>query len=679
MRLLCKPWFVMGLLASAALALAHAADKPRYGEYGFDAAGKGANVKPGDDFYDYLNGTWQKNTVIPSDRSNYGMFTALNEQSQKDTREIIESAAKTGGAPGTDTQKVADAYRSFMNTESIEKKGLAPLQPLLADIAKLNGRDELITLMARLNREQGVRTPLAISVEQDSKNPERYWVEIYQSGLGMRNRDLYESAKTQFEKQRTGYRAYLKTMFELGGFDKAEARANAVYALEEKIAQAHWTNEENRDPVKTYNPRTRAALSEEAKGVNWELWLSTLGIAKETALGMHQPSALTKTAQLLQSEPMSAWQDYLRASVLSSKANLLPQRFVDANFAFYGTVMSGTPQNEERWKRAVEFTSGSVSDAVSKLYVAKHFTPATKARADELVSNILKAMGARIEKLEWMSAATKTKAKEKLATYAPKIGYPSKWKDYSKLDIKPDDLFGNAQRSYAFDYKVDLDKLGKPLDRTEWFMTPMTVNAYYNPQMNEIVFPAAILQAPFFDPNADDAVNYGSIGAIIGHEISHGFDDQGRQYDAKGALNDWWTAEDAERYKKATDKLVAQYNAYCPFEGLCVNGKLTLGENISDLAGISVSYDAYRLSLKGKPAAVIAGRTGEQRFFEGFGQSWRRVAREEKAKNWLATDPHSPDRYRAQTVRNFAPWYQAFDVKPGEAMYLKPEERVSIW
>jgi putative endopeptidase len=654
-------------------------EKPRYGEYGFDSAGKGENVKPGDDFYKYLNGNWEKTTTIPADRSNYGMFTALNDQSQKDTRAIIENAATTGGAAGSDVQKVADAFRSYMNTAEVEKRGVEPLKPLFAAIDKVTTHDEFLVTMARLDREYGLRTPISLSIEQDGKNPDRYWVNLSQGGLGLGNRDLYDTTKTQFEKQRAGYRAYLKAIFEMTGFDKPEARANAVFALETKIAETHWTNVENRDPVKSYNPRTRAALNAEAPGVNWDRWLSELGVPTDAALGMYQPSALTKTAQLMKNEPVGVWQDYLRASVISGKANLLSQRFVDTNFAFFGTVMSGTPQNEERWKRAVNFTSENVSDAVSKLYVAKHFTPATKARADELVNNLLKAMGARIDNLKWMSAATKAKAKEKLGTYAPKIGYPSKWKDYSTLEIKPDDLFGNAQRAYAYTYKLELAKLGKPVDRSEWFMTPMTVNAYYNPQLNEIVFPAAILQPPFFDPKADDAVNYGSIGAIIGHEISHGFDDQGRQYDAKGALNDWWTADDAARYQKATDRLVAQYNTYCPFDKLCVDGKLTLGENISDLAGVSVAYDAYRLSLKGKTAAVIAGRTGDQRFFEGFGQGWRRVAREEKAKNWLATDPHSPDQFRAQTVRNFEPWYQAFAVKPGDKLYLKPEDRVSIW
>ncbi len=679
--------FILSAMAASivssffAVSVASAAEKPRFGEYGFDTSGMQKSVKPGDDFYKYLNGEWEKNTPIPADKAMYGTFHLLIDQSQKNTREIIENAARLEGAAATDadTQKVANAYRAYMDTAEIEKRGTAPLQPLLAAIDGIGNQDELIAVMTRLTREYGVRVPIAASVDQDSKNPDRYWVDISQSGLGMGNRDLYDTAKTQFDKQRAGYRAYLKTIFELAGFDKAEARATTVYAIEEKIAKAHWTNVENRDPVKGYNPRTRAELNAQAPGINWEKWLNGLGIPENTTLGMHQPSALTKIAQLLKDEPVNAWQDYLRAFTISGKARLLPQRFVDANFAFYGTVMSGTPENEARWKRAVDFTSESVSDAVGKLYVAKHFTPATKARADELVGNLLKSMGTRIDKLSWMSAATKAKAKEKLGTYVPKIGYPSTWKDYTTLEIKADDLFGNAVRTHAYEYKRELAKLGKPVDRNEWFMTPMDVNAYYNPQMNEIVFPAAILQAPFFDPGADDAINYGSIGAIIGHEISHGFDDQGRQYDAKGALHDWWTAADARLYKKATDKLVAQYNRYCPFDKLCVNGMLTLGENISDLAGLSVAYDAYELSLNGKPAPIIAGRSGEQRFFEGYGQGWRSLAREEAAKNRLATDPHSPEKFRVQTVRNFEAWYKTFGVKPGDKLYLKPEERVRIW
>jgi putative endopeptidase len=659
---------------------ATAADKPRFGEYGFDASGMQKNVKPGDDFYKHLNGQWEKTTPIPADKSIYLIHHLLIDQSQKDTRAIIENAAASvGAAASADTQKVADAYRAYMDTAEIEKRDVAPLQPILAVIEKISSQDELVAAMTRLKREYRVRVPITASVDQDGKNPDRYWVELSQSGLGMGNRDLYDTAKTQFEKQRTGYRAYLKTIFELAGFDKAEARAAAVYALEEKIAQTHWSNVENRDPVKRYNPRTRAALNAEASGINWDNWLNGLGIPESAALGMNQPSALTKTAQLLKNEPLSTWQDYLRASAVSGKTSLLPQRFVDAGFTFYGTVMSGTPENEARWKRAVDFTSESVTDAVSKLYVEKHFTPETKVRADELVNNLLKSMGTRIDNLSWMTAATKAKAKEKLATYVPKIGYPSTWKDYTTLEMKADDLFGNAMRAHAYEYKRELAKLGKPVDRNEWFMAPMDVNAYYNAQMNEIVFPAAFLQAPFFDPNADDAVNYGAIGAVIGHEISHGFDDKGRQYDAKGALNDWWTKADAERYKKATDKLVAQYNRYCPFDKLCVNGKLTLGENISDLAGLTVAYDAYQLSLKGKPAAVIAGRTGDQRFFEGYGQSWRSLVRDEAAKNRLATDVHSPEKFRVQTVRNFELWYKTFGVKPGDKLYLKPAERVSIW
>jgi putative endopeptidase len=688
MRLQKNRTFTLGAIAASIVSSifvvgsATSAEKPRFGDYGFDTSGMQKSVRPGDDFYKHLNGEWEKNTFIPADKSMYMIHHLLIDQSQKDTRAIIENAAEqdsTTAAASADTQKVANAYRAYMDTAEVEKRGITPLQPLLAAIDAISNQDELVATMTRLKREYRVRVPITPSVEQDGKNPDRYWVELSQSGLGMGNRDLYDTAKTQFEKQRAGYRAYLKTIFELAGFDKAEARATAVYALEEKIAQTHWTNVENRDPVKKYNPRSRTSLNAEAPGINWNNWLNGLGIPESAALGVNQPSALAKTAQLLKNEPLSTWQDYLRASTISGKTPLLPQRFVDAGFAFYGTVMSGTPENEARWKRAVDFTSESVTDAVSKLYVAKHFTPETKVRADELVSNLLKSMGTRIDNLSWMTAATKAKAKEKLATYNPKIGYPSTWKDYTTLEMKADDLFGNAVRAHAYEYKRELAKLGKPVDRNEWFMAPMDVNAYYNAQMNEIVFPAAFLQAPFFDPNADDAVNYGAIGAVIGHEISHGFDDKGRQYDAKGALNDWWTKADAERYKKATDKLAAQYSRYCPFDKLCVNGKLTLGENISDLAGLTVAYDAYQLSLKGKPAAVIAGRTGDQRFFEGYGQSWRSLVRDEAAKNRLATDVHSPEKFRVQTVRNFELWYKTFGVKPGDKLYLKPEERVRIW
>jgi putative endopeptidase len=674
-----KPRLVFVLAAIFTASCAIAPQKPLIGQYGFDSAGVAPEVKPGDDFYKHINGTWEKNTPIPADRASYGTFITLIEKSQKDTRAVIENAVQTGGAQGSDTQKVADAYRSFMDIAEVEKRGITPLKPVFEAIEKITNQAQLVATMTSLNREYGVRLPIDASVEQDGKNPDRYWVDISQSGLALGNRDLYDLGKTQFEKQRAGYRAYLKNMFELAGFDNAQIRADAVYAIEEKIAAAHWTSLDNRDPIKTYNPRTRAQLNAQAPGIDWNNWLNGLGIPENVALGMHQPSALTKTAQLLKNEPLSAWQNYLRAAAITDKAGLLPQKFVDARFAFFGTVMTGVPQNRERWKRAVDFTSSSVSDAVGKLYVAKHFTPETKARADKLVSNLLLAMGARIDQLDWMSTATKTKAKEKLSTYAPKIGYPSSWKDYSTLQMKADDLFGNAQRAHAYAYNSELAKLGKPVDRSEWFMPPMAVNAYYNAQLNEIVFPAGILQAPFFDPNADDAVNYGAIGAIIGHEISHGFDDEGRKYDAKGALNDWWTADDAKRYEAATDRLVAQYNQYCLFEKLCVDGKLTLGENISDLAGLAISYDAYQLSLLGKPSPIIAGRSGVQRFFEGYAQGWRMSMREESAKNRLTTDVHSPEKFRAFTVRNLSIWYDAFDVKPGDALYLKPQERVSIW
>jgi putative endopeptidase len=670
------------LLAAPPAALAAdtaAPTKPRYGSYGVDTAGMDLRIAPGDDFYGHVNGNWQKRTRIPEDRPVYNTFVVLTEKSQKDVRAIVEDVSKASNAPGTDAQKVADAYRAFMDVATIEKLGLTPLQGVLATIDKINTRDDLATQMAVLMREEAVTIPVGMYINQDDKRPDRYWAVLSQNGLGLDDRDMYEAKNKQFDKQRAGYKLYLQRLFTLAGLNNAAQRAQAVYALEEKLALTHWTRVENRDSQKTYNPRTPQTLNTEAPGFNWDVFFKGIGIAGQTEFGVLQPSALTKTAALLGSESLEVWKDYLRARVLDDAAPYLPQRFVDARFQFRGTVMLGTPRNQDRWKRGVRFTEGAVPDALSKLYVAKHFPPETKAQADVLVQNLLKAMGKRIDNLSWMSDATKAKAQQKLATYNPKIGYPNKWKDYSTLEIKANDLMGNARRAHAYSYNVELAKLGKPVDRDEWFMPPMTVNAYYNPQLNEIVFPAAILQPPFFDPHADDAVNYGAIGSVIGHEITHGFDDQGRQYDANGALNDWWTEQDAQRFNASAEKLIAQYSAYCPFKGLCVNGKLSLGENIADLGGMAVAYDAYQLSLQGKPAPTIAKTTGDQRFFEGFAQMWRSLTREDALKNRLTTGPHSPEQYRPLTVRNFGPWYEVYKPTPGQKLFLKPEERVTIW
>jgi len=465
----------------------------------------------------------------------------------------------------------------------------------------------------------------------------------------------------------------------------AEAKAAGIYALEEKIAAAHWTRIQNRDPVATYNKTATADLARIAPGVDWKVWLAGVGLGKAAALNVRQPTAIAGIARLLESEPVAVWRDYLTFHTLNQAAPYLGKAFVDRKFEMYGKTLAGIPQLKERWKRGVDQVTGALGEAVGKLYVEKYFSAATKAQADQLVANLLTAMGKRLDGLAWMSPATKEKARAKLATYNPKIGYPEKWQDYSKLEVKADDALGNADRAAVFEYDRLLARIDDPVDRDEWHMTPMTVNAYYNPGLNEIVFPAAILQPPFFDPNADPAINYGGIGAVIGHEVSHGFDDQGSQYDATGRLADWWTPDDKAKFKAATAQLVAQYDAYCPFAATadkpaqCLKGQLTLGENIADLAGLTIAYDAYKLSLGGKPAPVLDGLTGDQRFFLGWAQVWRRLYRDEELAQRLVTDPHSPSEFRAAVVRNLDSWYDAFHPEVGQTLFLGPDQRVRIW
>jgi putative endopeptidase len=496
---------------------------------------------------------------------------------------------------------------------------------------------------------------------------------------------MYDAKNKQFGPQREAYKKYVAAMFKLAGEKDEARRADKVYALEEKLAALYWTRTQNRDPVKTYNKMTVAELGKLAPGVDWKVWLKGAGFEGQGAINVVQPSAIAGAAALVKSEPVAVWKDYLLIRLLSDEAPLLPKRFVDTHFEMYGKVLSGTPELKERWKRGVDRVTEALGEAVGKLYVAKHFPPDTKAAADELVKNLLLSMGQRLDALTWMGPATKAKAKEKLASYNQKIGYPKVWRDYSALVVTAGDAIGNSERAEQFDYNRNLAKLGKPVDRDEWGMTPMTVNAYYRATLNEIVFPAAILQPPFFDANADDAVNYGGIGAVIGHEISHGFDDKGSQYDAKGALANWWTSEDRERFKAATQQLVAQYDAYCPFPATgdkvaqCVQGKLTLGENIADVAGLTIALNAYRISLGGKPAPVIDGLTGEQRFFLGFAQIWKRLYRDAELQNRLVTDNHSPSEYRVATIRNLDAWYDAFNPKPGDKLFLAPEQRIRIW
>ncbi|CAN5229219.1 M13 family metallopeptidase [soil metagenome] len=648
------------------------APKPAYGAYGFDTAGMDSGIAPGDDFYGYANGTWAKTTAIPADKSNYGLFTVLDDLSKDRTKAILD------GAKDDPASKIGNAYASYLDTAGVEAKGLAPIQPWLAEIKAVKTKADYARLLGAASRN-GLEGPFAGYVGQDDKAPEDYIFGMYQSGIGMPDRDYYLLATPKMKATREAYVAHLAKLFALAGEADGAARAAAVMALETGIAKAHWTREDSRDADKIYNKLTLSDLARRAPGFDFKTWLGAQGLGQVQTLLVAQPSAVTAEAKLIAAAPLAVLKDQLLLRSLDGFADELPDALANENFAFYGTTLSGTPEREPRWKRAVNFVTGSLGEEVGKSYVAKYFPPETKAAADELVRNILAAMGRRIDGLDWMSAEAKTKAHQKLAAFTPKIGYPDRWREYAGLDIRRDDLFGNALRSNQFEHDYQIGKLGKPIYRWEWGMTPMEINAYANFGMVEIVFPAGILQPPFFDPHADPAVNYGGIGAVIGHELSHHFDDQGAKYDSTGKLVQWWTNEDVKRFKGLTDKLVKQYDAYEALPGEHVKGQLTLGENIADLAGLTVAHEAYLASLGGKPAPVIDGTTGDQRFYLGWAQVWRRTYREANLRQRLLTDPHSPSEQRVATVRNLDPWYGAFTVQPGAKAYLAPQDRVRIW
>lgn len=670
--------FAIALAASTVLACApHAAwaadtGKPTYGSFGFDTAGMDRSVRPGDDFYAYANGAWARNTPIPADRSNFGMFTVLDELSMSRSRTILEKAATASGS------RIGDLYASFMDEQTVEAAGIAPLRPVLESIAALPDKAALAAKMGELVRE-GMASPFAIYVDQDDKNPETYIAILRQAGLGMPDRDYYLKDDAALTKTRGEYQAYIARLLTLAGEQQAEERAARILAFEAGLAQAHWTKVDSRDSTKTYNKWSRADFDAEAPGFDWGAYLKAAGLDAQEAFLVGQPSAFAGTAKAIANAPLGVLKDYLLVATINAYSPYLSKALVDAEFGFNQTILSGTPQNSERWKRGVTLVKNLIGEDLGQEYVKLYFTPETKAAADELVRNVIAAMGRRIDGLSWMSPETKVKARAKLAAFTPKIGYPSKWRDYSALKIVRGDLLGNAMRGNAFEWQHNLDKLGKPIDRTEWHMTPMEINAYANFGMNEIVFPAAILQPPFFDPHADPAVNYGGIGAVIGHEISHHFDDQGAKYDMNGRLSDWWTAEDVKRFTALTDRLVKQYDGYEPLPGLHVQGALTLGENIADLAGLTVAHEAYLMSLKGKPAPVIDGFTGDQRFYLGWAQVWRRNYREANLRQRLLTDPHSPSIQRAWVVRNLDPFYSAYKVGTGERLHLSPQDRVRIW
>ena len=682
--------FAVGAMALAGSTLAQAAGKDAwatskgakttYGTFGFDTAGMDRSVAPGDDFGRFVSGTYLKGLVIPADRSSYGMFTRLRDLSQERTRTIVEgAAAKKGAKAGSEAQKVGDFYASFLDEAAIEAQGLKPLKPELNAIAAITTRAQLSKAFGAAAR-WGVDVPLGVGPQQDLKNPEAIAVYAGQGGLGLPDRDYYLDTKNpKFAEIRDKYLVHIGTMLKLAGIPDSEAKAKAILALETKLAEVQWSKVELRQIEKIYNPTKRSDLDATYPGVDWTALLTAAGTNNQKELIVTTPSAIIGTGKLMASEPLEVWKDYLTFHVLKTASPYLPKAFVSENFAFDGTVISGQPELQPRWKRGVDATTGALGEAVGKLYVAKYFPPEAKKQADLLVKNIIAAMDVRLSNLSWMDPKTKAEARAKLAMFTPKIGYPSIWRDYSKLEVRRGDAFGNAMRSAEFEYQRQLDKIGKPIDRREWGMTPMTVNAYANPLWNEIVFPAAILQPPFFDAKADPAVNYGGIGAVIGHEISHHFDDQGRKFDKEGKLSDWWTAEDVKRFTALTDQVIKQYAAYEPLPGTHVNGELTLGENIADLAGVTVAFDAYHKSLNGKPAKVIDGFTGDQRFFLGFGQVWRQKYRDAALLQQITTNEHTPSHVRPNVVRNVDAWYEAFAVKPGQSLYLNPENRIKVW
>ncbi|MBW7945012.1 MAG: M13 family peptidase [Sphingomonadaceae bacterium] len=668
--------------ATAALLAAPvlAADKPEIAPWGFDAAGMDRSIAPGDDFLGYGGGTYLRQLEIPVDRSNYGMFTKLRDLSQERTREIIEAAAARHAGKGSAGQKVGDYYASFLDEAVIEAKGLAPIKADLDAVAALRSKPAFAAALGTALRSYGP-SPFLYYVNQDEKAPDHYIPVFYQGGIGLPDRDYYLVDNPAYVDAREAYKAHIARMFALAGVSAVDAakKAAAIYDLEHKFAEVHWTVVDSRDSDKAYNKWTKADFAAKAPGLDWNIFFAAAGLANQNEFIVSQPSSFTGMAKIIGDADLATLRDWLAFKTLKDAAPLLPKAFVDENFAFEGTTLSGTPEIQPRWKRGVDSVNGALGEAVGELYVARYFTPEAKAKADELVRNLIAAMDARIANLAWMTPETKVKARAKLASFKPKIGYPVKWIDYSALEIVPGDAFGNARRAAVFEYDRNLAKLGKLIDRDEWFMTPQTVNAYANPTMNEVVFPAAILQPPFFDPNADAAVNYGAIGAVIGHEITHHFDDQGRKYDPTGKLADWWTPEDVTRFKVYTDQVVAQYGAYEPLPGAHINGELTLGENIADIAGLTVAYDAYTKSLGGKPAPVLDGFTGDQRFFLGYSQIWRQKYRDVQLQQQLATDPHTPGNWRPTAVRNLDGWYRAFNVKPGQKLYLPEDQRIRIW
>jgi putative endopeptidase len=656
---------------------------------GVDLKGMDRSVQPGDDFDGFANGNWRKTAQIPADRASTGVFLEVFEKAEKRNAELIKAAGEGHPAAGSNQRLIADYYKAYMDQAAIEKAGLAPLKPALDAIDAIGDKAALSTALgAQLRADVDPINAtnldtghlLGLFVAQGLEDPTRNMPYLLQGGLGMPNRDYYLKTDKDMVDTRTKYAVYVEAVLKQSGTPDASAKAKAVMALETKIAQAQESIVDSEDIHKANNPWPRTAFASKAPGIDWNAYFKAAALDDQPTFIVWQPGTVTKFAALVASEPLDTWKAWLRFHTINENASgLLPKVYDDLAFGFYGKVLTGTPQQRDRWKRGIGRVDSDLGDAVGQIYVKQYFPASSRSEVQDMVKNILKAFDARVDTLAWMSPATRQKAKAKIATIKVGVGYPDTWRDYSTLEIRPDDALGNHQRAELAEYRHQVAKLDKPVDRDEWWMTPQTVNAVNLPLQNALNFPAAILEAPFFDPKADAASNYGSIGAVIGHEISHSFDNTGAEFDAQGRLANWWTDADQKHFKDAGQRLVEQFNAYEPLPGLHINGQQTLGENIADLSGVTIAYAAYKESLHGKHAPVIDGLDGDQRFFLAFAQSWRSKTRDAAMRAQVIGDGHAPGEFRAQTVRNLDPWYDAFKAKPGQKLYLDPKQRVKIW
>ena len=672
--------FVIPVIATAFLSLASCSNKESTElRSGIILKNMDTTVNPGNNFTQYVNGTWVKNTKLPADKSSYGAGSIVNDEAQENVKAIIENAAKANGKDGSEEQKIGDLYDSYLNMKVRDSIGLAPLNEEFKKIDAIKTSKDFVDYLGYANKV-GLKIPFNVSVTEDFKDPKNYMLLTWQGGLGLPDREYYFLKDAKSVEIRAKYLAHIERMLQLSGVSDAKAKAAKILALETALAGKHMKKEDTRNMGALYNKYAIKDLGKLTPDFDWNGFLAAAGIKGQDSLVVTQVAYTKDLNAILKGTPLDVWKDYFKWGAVTGASTLLTTALDQANFDFYAKTLYGVQQQKPQWRRAVDMVNGNLGEMVGKLYVEKHFPPAAKERMLKLVNNLLKAYEESIKTLDWMSPETKKQALVKISKFTPKIGYPDTWRDYGALKVKKNDLYGNSLRATEFEYNRTIGKLGKPVDRKEWGMTPQTVNAYYNPTMNEIVFPAAILQPPYFDMEAEDAVNYGGIGAVIGHEIGHGFDDQGATFDGDGVLRNWWTPKDLSEFKKRTNALVAQYNSFKVFPDLTVNGTFTLGENIGDLGGLSIAMKAYKASLEGKPAPVMDGFTGEQRVLIGWAQAWLNKANDQSLRNQVGTDPHSPATFRVNgVVRNIPEFYEAFRVKPGDPLYLAPKDRVKIW